>query len=128
MTANGNRPTRNTLVPRLAIFCSTYRFAPWTIVITVIRVATPMVRPRMVSTARSLCARMESTASASVSEAAVTSGNHFPPVFAHLDHHAGEWQWRRQVGYPGAVDFDRTGFDFTYRIVHRLGQSDAGQQ
>src|SRR5579872_7387210 len=61
-TANGVLASRKTLVPRLAIFCSTYRFAPCTRVITVIKVATPMVKPSTVRAARSLCARRASAA------------------------------------------------------------------
>src|SRR6266849_5499234 len=57
VTANGVRAIWNTLVPRLAIFFSTNRFAPCTMVITVISVATPIVSPSIVSDVRSLCAR-----------------------------------------------------------------------
>ena len=56
VTANGVRAIWNTLVPRFAILFSTYRFAPWTMVITVMSVATPIVSPSMVSDARSLWA------------------------------------------------------------------------
>src|SRR5215472_8396744 len=56
VTANGVRAIWNTLVPRFAILFSTYRFAPWTMVITAMSVATPIVSPSMVSDARSLCA------------------------------------------------------------------------
>src|SRR5258708_28018804 len=57
VTANGVRAIWNTFVPRLAIFCSTYTFAPCTMVMTVMSVATPIVSPSIVSEARSLCAR-----------------------------------------------------------------------
>src|SRR5437868_383904 len=70
VTAKGVRAIWNTLVPRLAIFCSTYTFAPCTIVITVMSVATPIVSPSTVSEARSLWARRALRHSAKLSRMA----------------------------------------------------------
>src|SRR5215472_6820640 len=70
VTAKGVRAIWKTLVPRLAIFCSTYRLAPCTMVMTTISVATPIVSPSMVSEARSLCARSALKVSARLSRTA----------------------------------------------------------
>src|SRR6267378_4065329 len=65
-------------MPRLAIFCSTYRFAPCTMVITVISVATPIVSPSIVSDARSLCARRAAKHNDKLSRTASISAERIP--------------------------------------------------
>src|SRR6476661_1863024 len=67
VAAKGVRATWNTSVPKFAIFFSTYRLAPCTIVMTVISVATPIVSPTTVRTVRSLCACKEDTLCATLS-------------------------------------------------------------
>src|SRR5216683_1866021 len=129
-TAKGVRAIWNTLVPRLATFCSTYRLAPCTMVMTVMSVATPMVRPSTVSAARSLWTRIDSPAMArfSVSVGILSDGDP-APLLADLDGVDGAGAQRKlrlQLLLP--VDDDGAGFALASRVADRLGQADPRQQ
>src|SRR4051812_49009393 len=95
---------------------------------TVIRVATPMIRPRTVRDARSLCARMESTASPRLSATPSMSGGDPSPAFAYLYDHFRGGVRDGEILDLLAVDFHRAGFDLAHGVAHRLRQPDLGQE
>src|SRR5437762_2712403 len=95
-------------------------------VITMIRAATPIVRPSTVKAARSLCERIESAAMLRFSVKAGMQLDSDPaPLLPDLDGmHGARGQGILGVDLLLAVNDDCAGFSFPRRVTHRLGESD----
>src|ERR1022692_1707041 len=93
-------------------------------VITVIRVATPMVRPMVVKTARSLCWRSASMLWLRLSARFSISGylNAFP-FLANAENVYAGGQVDSQAVMLLAIDLDRAGFDLAFGVGTRIGQA-----
>src|SRR5580704_8575378 len=90
-------------------------------VITVISVATPMVSPMVVNTARSLCWRKASMLWLRLSARFSISGYDPLPLFSYA-HDARSRERIRQAGNPFTIDLHSTGFDLALAIGTRIGQ------
>src|ERR1039458_7021506 len=96
---------------------------------TAISVATPMVRPSMVSEARSLGARRASAARNTLSR---KFSMHLWEDFALVPSDSNDKLFRRfrleRSVYALTVDLDRARIDLAPGIAHRLGKADLGEQ
>src|SRR5437588_3453786 len=122
VTTKGVRAIWNMFVPRRAIFCSTYTFAPCTNVITVINVATPIVRPIVVSTARSLCWRSASKLWLRLSERASTLHLHALPLLAYAQYGSSRRKLNRKACVSLAIDLDCSGLNLALGVGARIGE------
>src|SRR5260370_24296521 len=104
---------------------------------TVISVATPMVSPSTVSATRSLCARMESTDKARLSETASIHFRHrfncvskyyLAPLLPRLEHACPAAVLDHERIDSPAVDLDSARLDLSRSVGYRVRQSDLGQQ
>src|ERR1700690_3287071 len=97
-------------------------------VMTVISVATPMVSPMVVNTARSLCWRSASMLWLRLSARLSISGHlNALPFFADAENMDAWGQVDSQAIMLVAIDLDRAGFYLAFGVGTRIGQAGSGQ-